>query len=145
MVTTPDGVNMASSTSYGPRTSPESRAASVLPSPPWDPSLPWLVPWHWRQRKEGSGWVQRGYWPRRQADIFTFRQVRNEKVSWLFSLQNSPLSGSNLEFPSFGHVFYALKGLVLFSIHIQTVHFKSWREGRIRHMHYSKEAGSIAI
>lgn len=38
-------------------------------------------------------------------------------------------SGSNLEFSSFGHVFYALKGFIFFSIHIQTIHFESWKGG----------------
>lgn len=42
------------------------------------------------------------------------------------SARQSVPSGSNLKLPGFGHVFYALKGLVLLSVHIQTVHFESW-------------------
>jgi hypothetical protein len=37
-------------------------------------------------------------------------------------------SGSDLELAGFGHVFDAFKGLVLLPVHIQTVHFESWRE-----------------
>lgn len=69
--------------------------------------------------------------------FFTFRQVRKGKGSVTVLFAKLP-SGSNLELSSFCHVFYALKGFVLFSIHIQTIHLESWKEGT--HKHCSKEA-----
>lgn len=78
-----------------------------------DSVLPWSVPWHWRWREKGSGWIQKGtdLGDRLIYIFFTYRQVRNEKVFMTVSFAKLSLQVRTWNFPAFVMYFMPLKGL----------------------------------